>query len=371
MGDMQLLLKDIPVMEISETGVCRVLVPELLPYALRREAVTFPDVAEWAAGRTLPMGRSFAKEILGALRLSQVNRFAVCKACRGLNLTDSYWLRQEDDTENWEDVNLFRNPFMLYVSEISLSGRILSEYARQMQLEEMRRSIRQHIPRIHTPEVTTQGTSAKAWLRTENGLFLHKVGRYELSADEILTALHFPHISYFRSEKNEISAYLAPERREWLEGIGETVVKSQIFTSEDMAYVTFEEFRIYCDAHGLNPWKEAIKLDRAAYLRMQIADYILNNPDRHEQNWGFLMDNATGRIKAFCPLFDHDRAFCGDERIISQTTELPETLKDAAIKAQAELQLKLPEPEQMKKPKELNLRQWEQVKEHIRELIVT
>ena len=41
MGGMQLLLKDIPVMEISETGACRVLAPELLPYALRRETVTF------------------------------------------------------------------------------------------------------------------------------------------------------------------------------------------------------------------------------------------------------------------------------------------------------------------------------------------
>ncbi len=380
MDRMQLLLKDTPIMEISEDGGCEVLAPALLPYGLRWERVTFADVMEWAAGRTIPMGRSFAKEILGALRLSQVNRFAVCKACRGLSLTDSYWLRQEGDTKTWDEVSLFRNPFMLYVAEVSMSGRILSEYARRMQLKEMQESIRQRIPRIHTPEVTTQGASAKAWIHGGDGLFLHKVGKYEIPAHQILTALHFPHISYCRSGENEISAYLAPERRQWLDSIGEAVVKSRIFTSEDTAYVTFEEFRIYCDAQGLDPWREAMKLDREAYLRMQVADYILNNPDRHGQNWGFLMNNATGRLEGFCSLFDHDRAFSGDGRVLSQTTELPATLEEAAAGAWeqlcaedegvgAEYRRNFAALKEAEKPADLSVEQWEQVLERVRQLV--
>lgn len=36
--------------------------------------------------------------------------------------------------------------------------------------------------------------------------------------------------------------------------------------------------------YGLNCYEEAIKLDKAAYLQMQAADYVLNNDDRHRQN---------------------------------------------------------------------------------------
>ena len=104
------------------------------------------DFVEWASNRTLSIGRSYAKEILNTLRLSQSNRYAVCKACRGLSLED------------------------------------------------------------------------------------------------------------------------------------------------------------FCNAYGMNPYEEAKKIDSEFYLKMQIADYLLNNNDRHEQNWGFFMDNHTGKLFGYCPL---------------------------------------------------------------------
>lgn len=51
---------------------------------------------EWASNRTLSIGRSYAKEILNSMRLPQSNRYAVCKACRGLSLEDAYWIRQRE-----------------------------------------------------------------------------------------------------------------------------------------------------------------------------------------------------------------------------------------------------------------------------------
>ena len=119
---MQLLLKDKPVLEINENGTCVILEFDLLPFALRKENVTFVDFMEWAVNRTLSIGRSFAKEILNTLRLSQTNRYAVCKACRGLSLEDSYWIKDENDKSTWEDVNLFHNPLTLFITEVSLSG---------------------------------------------------------------------------------------------------------------------------------------------------------------------------------------------------------------------------------------------------------
>lgn len=94
---MQLMLKDLPILEINEDGKCKVLDFDRLSFPLRKEKISFIDFVEWASNRTLSLGRSFAKEILNTLRLSQTNRYAVCKACRGLSLEDCYWLRQDED----------------------------------------------------------------------------------------------------------------------------------------------------------------------------------------------------------------------------------------------------------------------------------
>ena len=113
---MRLMLKDSPLLEIDENGACQILDFERLPFALRKQRITLVDFVEWASGRTLSIGRSYAKEILNSLRLSQKNRYAVCKACRGLSLEDSYWILQEGDDKKWAEVNFFDNPFSLFIT---------------------------------------------------------------------------------------------------------------------------------------------------------------------------------------------------------------------------------------------------------------
>ena len=153
---MLLLLKNKPLLSIQDNGECKILDFDRLPFALRKKEVTFVAFMEWASNRTLSIGRSYAKEILNAMRLSQNNRYAVCKACRGLSLEDSYWIRQDGDDKTWEEVNLFQNPLSLFITEISLSGRAIWH---QEEIKEQKN--------IHTPELTTFGASAKGWIRHE------------------------------------------------------------------------------------------------------------------------------------------------------------------------------------------------------------
>lgn len=347
---MLLLLKDTPVLRIEENGTCKVLDFDRLPFGLRKEKVTFVDFIEWASNRTLSIGRSFAKEVLNSLRLSQNNRYEVCRACRGLSLEDCYWIRQEEDTACWKDVNLFHNELALFVTEVSLSGQNIN-FRREPEKPE----------KIHTPELTTLGASAKGWIRGKDGIFLHKVGKYEIPAAQILQALQIPHISYAVSSDQEIDAYLSRERKEWLEGAGEKIVHSRLFTSEQISLVTFEEFASFCGYYRLNPYEQAERIDRRFYLQMQIADYLLNNSDRHEQNWGFFMDNQSGQLISFCPLFDHDRAFSGYENLMSQTTEMPVSLFEAARRAQQECRMEWSCLFEMEAPDYLTQKQWEQV----------
>ena len=221
---------------------------------------------------------------------------------------------------------------------------------------------------IHTPELTTLGVSAKGWIRLDGKLSLHKVGKYEIPADQILSVLEIPHIHYKISSDTEVGAYLTEERKQWIEGVGEAVVNSELFTSEEVSLVTFEEFAVFCRNYGLNPYHETIKMDREAYLEMQIADYILNNNDRHEQNWGFLMENVTGKLTGLCPLFDHDHAFVNYKNVMSQTTEREMSLREAALRAQHELEIDLRGLSEMDKPTFLSDEQWRAVQDRRKQL---
>ena len=334
-------------MEIQDNGACRILDHDRLPFALRKDRVSLEEFIEWASGRTLSIGRSYAKEILNTLRLSQTNRYAVCKTCRGLNLEDAYWIRQDGDEKTWQEVNLYHNPLSLFVTEVSLSGTIVHYTA-----EDHKTKV------IRTPELTTLRASAKGWIRRDGTLCLHKVGKYEIPADQILTALDIPHIHYHISTEEETDSYLTEDRKQWIRGVGEEVVNSRIFTSEDVSLVTFEEFRIYGENNGMNAFREAFEFNNEFYIGMQIADYLLNNNDRHEQNWGFLMDNATGKLTRYCPLFDHDHAFSSYENILSQTTEFTSTLKEAAREAWEQLPMDLRALEEMDRPALLSDKQW-------------
>ena len=51
------------------------------------------------------------------------------------------------------------------------------------------------------------------------------------------------------------------------------------------------------------------KLDSENFYKTIIVDYLIPNSDRHGQNWGFFMDNTSGRLLGLHPLFDHNNAF--------------------------------------------------------------
>lgn len=365
---MFLMLKDCPVLEISEAGDCGILDFNRLPFALRREGVTFPEFVEWAANRSLSIGRSYAKAILNSLGLSQTNRYAVCKACRGVSLEDAYWIRQEGDEAGWENVNLFRNDLSLFLTEVALSGQ--NSHHTAAARETLFAQVQGKRLNIHTPELTTLGASAKGWIRSENGIFLHKVGRYEIPASQILDCLGIPHIAYEVSEDGEIQDYMSRERREWLESVGEKMVKSRLFTDEERSLVTFEEFAVFCEHYGLDPYEQAAGIDRTAYLQMQIGDYVLNNDDRHGQNWGFFMENNTGKLTGYCPLFDHDHGFSSSKNVMSQTTGQSMTLEEAALAAWGEMNMgeALDRLLDMERPDYLEEKKWEEVLARLRRL---
>lgn len=363
-------LKDRPVLEISDY-VCKILDYDHLPLSLRYEGVSYDDVMHgWTENRTMSIGKSNAKKLLAGFGISQSNPYLVAKLFHFTSLTDCYWLKEEEEQVQWKDVNLFRNKLEKAVSATALLG--VPGYFRD-RVRESADDPGETSPRVklHTPELTAQGLTAKAWIRERGGMYLYKIGKKELAASRILDVLGLLHVRYEEVEERRLARIADPKRIERIRQDREKVVKCRMLTSEQRALVSWEDFQMYCAYHEIDEYAYVKAQDPYGYYTMQIADYILGNEDRHGANFGFYMNNRTGKLGDLYPLMDHDHAFSEEEDIPSQTSELQETLETAALKAMkaGDWGIDLPAVLRMERPEELSGAQWEGVQERSRRLL--
>ena len=354
MNKTYIMLKDIPVLEIEDYR-CTILNYELLPISLRYPDVNYDDVMHgWTENRTMSIGRTNAKKLLAGFRISQSNPYMIARLFHFASLSDCYWMKDAEETFTWEQVSLFENPWEKAVTSTALLG--------------TNQTFHTLVQKVHTPEFTAQGMAAKAWIREADGLYLYKVGKKELPASGILDALHIPHVSYIEAENNSLEKIADRNHIEKIYKSGEKIVKCRIISSEETALVPWEDFQVYCSYHDKNEYDMVKEMEAANYYKMQIADYILGNEDRHGANFGFFMDNRSGKLQGLYPLMDHDHAFSEDEDIPSQTSEQDETLQQAAYKAMNHAEVSFDNVLAMKKPEDLGDTQWKAVLGRCREL---
>ena len=354
MNKTYIMLKDVPVLEIEDYR-CKILNYELLPISLRYPDVNYDDVMHgWTENRTMNIGRTNAKKLLAGFRISQSNPYMIARLFHFASLSDCYWMKDAEETFTWEQVSLFENPWEKAVTSTALLG--------------TNQTFRTLVQKVHTPEFTAQGMAAKAWIREADGLYLYKVGKKELPASGILDALHIPHVSYIEAENSSLEKIADRNHIEKIYKSGEKIVKCRIISSEETALVPWEDFQVYCSYHDKNEYDMVKEMDAANYYKMQIADYILGNEDRHGANFGFYMDNRSGKLQGLYPLMDHDHAFSVDEDIPSQTSEQDETLQQAAYKAMNHAEVSFDNVLAMKKPEDLGDTQWKAVLGRCREL---
>ena len=83
--------------------------------------------------------------------------------------------------------------------------------------------------------------------------------------------------------------------------------------------------------------EECIKLDPITYYGMNILDYLVGNTDRHPENWGLLIDNATNEPISLYPLMDFNQSFLSYDTLDGANcqTVYPKKLtqREAAIEA--------------------------------------
>lgn len=306
-GKATIMFGDTPVIKMDFTTYrCQVVNSRYLPYGLRGNVMRESEIKEgmskheaelaienyyvishWLARRAMPINRAHARWIYSSFGVdpsqSDKSRLKIIGACHGASILDKYWVKLYGEDINWSDVDIRNNPISTEFIDMALLGK----------------SATPRTPFI-TPELTTDGTSAKAWRRhADMNLWLHKMNldntessKMEVMVSNILDNCSVEHVHYEESEDD-----------------GEYTCACPCVTSDKYSFVTAFEFKLYCNANNLDFEKEILRIDAENYRKMIIVDYLISNSDRHLHNWGFLMDNSTMQIVKLCPLFDHNKAF--------------------------------------------------------------
>lgn len=327
MNNLTIMMKDIPVLSANiDVGEYNVLNEVLLPFELknrlqppyetkeaysqydltqilRRNQKNYEALLSFLSHRVLPISRENAKKIYQLLGIEQLqddySKAKIALICHAVSLQDNYWVKLEEESLTWADVNLRTNSLNEVVAQVSLHGSSLTLSGA-----------------IHTPELTGQGAYAKAWKREPDGLYLHKKGAYgsweskiEVMVSNLLDLCNVPHLKYEASSSKNIQT-----------GEEEYTCKCKCMTTEDISILPGMDFVSWCNRRGVDPHKEALAIDSDTIYKMWIVDYLISNRDRHGLNWGFLYDCNTNEILRCHPLYDHNNSF---DTALMQAPETP------------------------------------------------
>lgn len=280
----QLMNKDVVVATYKEHEEIDDCYYELVEQFDRYLPYSFIDINDWIDGRQIAKHRSSIEKLMRELGLTSRHDFIGMVRC--LSLTDTFWMKREDEPLSWADVSLYRNPFDDVIARIAFDG--TGMYGRQ------------NSPT--SPEFATSGSFAKCWIRERGQIFLLKRGSTgyanagfepysEKLASDLLQAAKIDHAPY-----------------SLLKFHGKLACKCPIFTSEEQGFVSAHRF--FNRNFGVSDMLKfsAEHGTEESFREMIVMDAVMANVDRHSGNYGFLVDNATGEILRMAPLFDHNMA---------------------------------------------------------------
>lgn len=266
----------------------------LLPYDLRH-GLTNQSLLTWINHRKAPRNRQFVEKIMSAIEEAG-NPLKYVDISHALSLNDSLWITNDAFDIKWQDFNLYRHPFddvLAYVAFTGYNKRVSGVIA--------------------SPELTSSGALKKCWVNRPDGIYLLKGDDFlrrpdgrsqatmEYYAAQIADAMHFKHIGYDLEEFHHRN------------GEKEIICNCKLFTTEDVGFVNaydfFRDKNVNIDDE--NPSQIDIQEKMAhtygleAYQDMMVFDSLICNQDRHLGNFGYFIDNNTGKYLRPGLLFDN------------------------------------------------------------------
>ncbi len=276
------VLEDITVLDIYRK--------DLVPYRIKYNTELLDT---WLRERPVPTNREHIEKLLYSVGITQYDHMKLLEVNNGCSLNDTYWIREDNpDSDlnyhksNFREVSLY-NGFKDSLGLVSFFGNTSSLGGR-----------------LKTPEVTTQGMLGKAWRIVNGNIKLYKAGTtgyanaglepyMEVISSNVAKILELKYISYTLDYWDQ-----------------KVCCVCDLFTSEDIGYLPMAEY-LKSEVGETTKWtyKTLTKHLNKEYIErindMIVFDYIIENTDRHFNNFGFMIDNNTRQIIDIAPLFDH------------------------------------------------------------------
>lgn len=254
---------------------------ELLPIGLE---MTGEGVISWLKSRTIPKNRGFVEALLASMRLKENDLIGILNICMGLSLNDCYWVVADGFAGTFDEYNLYDNEFKKSIALIAYTG-----YGSA---------------KVHgftsSPEFTTNGMLRKGWRRIDGKILLYKGGTAgasnagnepycEFYAAQIAKAMGLDAINYTLSS--------------WKKSVCSVC---ELFTSKELTYVPIWRFGSFRSVVEISEYLKSLGEDfYNKFVDMLIFDALIYNTDRHEGNFGLLVDSVTNKPVTFAPIFDN------------------------------------------------------------------
>ena len=261
--------------------------PDQLPIRLRNSCDS-GHLMDWINRRSVPVNRHHMEAMLGALNLKEP--FDLMRYSHALSLNDTFWIKEESENLSFDAINLYDNKFDEALGWIAFTG-LPSDISRN----------------LSTPELTTVGMLPKYWQRIGfEDIILCKGGTSgysnagyepynEVAAHIVAKHLGIPTIPYHLEKRND-----------------KIVSISKLFTTKQIGLMTGSEYldhkypdRRYKNLNDLFQSMKADGIDLRGFYEMCFLDYIIENFDRHLNNWGLSVDNQSQRILGISPIWDN------------------------------------------------------------------
>lgn len=267
--------KDDKVARIDNNQVTEILISKLCPFYLLRTK----DFEGWVISRTIDSHRPNSRILRKMLRLKNPESLEVAMRSRCRTITDSFWFKEGNDDLTFEDL-VFKDDLL---KDVALHGRFDSLEINQD---------------VFTPELTNIGSYEKSWvLDSQSNWWLRKIANDKELFSEIFTSMLSNHLGYdavpyYRvGDSNVIECENFVKDGYWFEPMF-----SILGDEEDYEY----NYSVLSNITGVG---DLLVMD---YLKILFVDALVQNPDRHTNNYGVLV--RDGNIIKMAPNFDNNLA---------------------------------------------------------------
>ena len=241
-------------------------------------------VKSWLRTRVIPQNRGYVDKILAGIGLTHNDIVGIIKISMGLSLNDCYWVTPADFEGKFEDYNLFEHDFVKALSLVAYTG-----YG-SVKVKGFTSS----------PEFTTNGMLRKGWRRLDGQILLYKGGTEgaansglepysEFYASQIAEAMGLNHVPYKLASWKKAVCSVCP-----------------LFTDIETAYVPMWRFGNFNTIPEIIAYLDELGPEYTdAFRDMLVFDALICNTDRHQNNFGLLVNSRTNEPVAFAPIFDN------------------------------------------------------------------